>query len=805
MLMAVTWLRLDLRRRWRSLVVLALLVALSAGVVLTAVAGARRGDTAFDRLWVRTLPATATVLPNQPGFDWSKVAALPGVTAVGLFSVYYGASVEGMDGVDLGFPPANAGVFQTIERPVVLAGRMADPGRADEAAASPHFMTAHHLQVGDAVTVHLSTPAQAAEGIDASQTPPAGPRVTLRIVGVIRTPFGLDSPGDSGGMIPTYAFFEKYRADILGPGSNPPTFVNALIRLSGGEAAIPAFKAALARVTGRSDIDVWDNYATFGGPVKRVSAYEAACLLAFGLAALLAALILVGQAVARYASAAMAELLVLRAVGLTRWQAAASVALGPALAAVAGATLGTGAAIVASQWMPFGEASLAEPNPGNSADWLVLGVGWAAAVLLVTAGAAVIAWTALSAARSAEPARRSPVLAAAAAAGLPVPAVVGARFALESGRGRSAVPVRPAIAGAVAGVLGVLAALTFSAGISDAVANPARFGQTWQVGTLYGVDGQAPARPNVVDRAVAADPDVAGYLDIRIGGAQSGLVSIESFTYAPVDGKQLPVVLNAGRMPASPAEIALAPTTARSLHAGVGSVVRLTGGAAARPMTVSGIAFVPAGPHNSYDQGAWLTPGGYDRLFAGAHYAYKFIGAVMSLRPGANAAAVASRLDASVARATHVQGITFTPPAPLPVAELEDVSVLPLALGGFLALLALGAVGHALIIAVRRRRHELAVLRTLGMTGPQSRLVVVTQATVLAVIGLALGIPLGLAVGRAVWRVVADFTPLAYHSPLAVLPLVLIAPVTLLAANLLAAWPARRAARLRPGRILREE
>ena len=67
----------------------------------------------------------------------------------------------------------------------------------------------------------------------------------------------------------------------------------------------------------------------------------------------------------------------------------------------------------------------------------------------------------------------------------------------------------------------------------------------------------------MVSRAAAADPDVTGYLDVRIGGAQSGLVSIESFTYAPVDGKQVPVVLTAGRMPASPAEIALAPTTAR--------------------------------------------------------------------------------------------------------------------------------------------------------------------------------------------------------------------------------------------------
>jgi len=800
--MALTWLRLDLRRRWRSLVVLALLVALSAGVVLTAVAGARRGDTAFDRLWARTLPATVTVLPNQPGFDWAKVRALPGVTAMGLFAVYYGASVEGMDGVDMGFPLANADAAQTVERPVILAGRMFDQSRVDEVVASPHFMTAHHLRVGDTLTMHLSSPAQAAEGINASQTPPAGPQVKVRIVGVARSPFFLDSPGDSGGVLPTYALFTKYRADIEGPGDT--TYINGVIRLAGGEASIPAFKADLAQVTGRSDIDVWDNYGSFGVAFKKVSAYESACLLAFALAALLAALILVGQAVARHASAVVAELLVLRAVGLTRRQAAASAALAPCLAAAAGATLGVAGAIVASNWMPIGEASLAEPSPGISADWLVLGAGWATAVLLVASGTAAIAWTALRGG-SAAPARRSVTLMAAVRAGLPVPAAVGARFAFEPGRGRAAVPVRPAIAGAVAGVLGVLAALTFSAGISDAIANPARFGQTWQLETLFGQDGQDLAPAGVVSRAAAADRDVTGYLDMRIAGAQAGQVSIESFTYAPVDGKRVPAVLTAGRMPASPGEIALAPTTARSLHAGVGSAVRLTGGATARTLTVSGIAFVPTGPHNTYDSGAWLTPGGYDRLFAGAHYAFKFQAAVVSLRPGADAAAVAQRLDAAVAKATHAQGILFTPPSPLPVAQLRDVSVLPLALGGFLALLALGAVGHALAIAVRRRRQELAVLRTLGLTGRQTRLVVVTQASLLAVIGLALGIPLGLAVGRAIWRIVANFTPLAYHSPLAVGALALIVPVTLLAANLLAVWPGYRAARLRPGRILRDE
>ena len=48
-------------------------------------------------------------------------------------------------------------------------------------------------------------------------------------------------------------------------------------------------------------------------------------------------------------------------------------------------------------------------------------------------------------------------------------------------------------------------------------------------------------------------------------------------------------------------------------------------------------------------------------------------------------------------------------------------------------------------------------------------------------------------------------TPLAYHPPLAVWALVLIAPLALLAANLLAAWPGERAARLRSAQILRAE
>jgi ABC-type lipoprotein release transport system permease subunit len=139
------------------------------------------------------------------------------------------------------------------------------------------------------------------------------------------------------------------------------------------------------------------------------------------------------------------------------------------------------------------------------------------------------------------------------------------------------------------------------------------------------------------------------------------------------------------------------------------------------------------------------------------------------------------------------------------VAELRQVQQLPVFLAAFLALLALGAVGHALATAVRRRRHDVAVLRAMGLTRRQCRGLVVTQATLLASIGLLIGVPLGMALGRTVWRYVADTTPLLYVPPVAWWALVLIAPVALLAANLLAVRPGRRAASMRIGQVLRVE
>ncbi|HET9975663.1 MAG TPA: ABC transporter permease [Streptosporangiaceae bacterium] len=807
MRITLTWLRLESRRRWRSLLVLALLVALATGTVLTAAAGARRGETAFGRLWDSTLPATVAVLPNQPGFDWAKVRVLPEVEALSEFVVNGQPFVlTCCPQTSVGFVPIGDELGRTVERPAMLAGRMYNPARADEVVVTPRFAAFYHKGVGDVVTMRLATPGQVDANGDGGLHP-LGPSISATIIGVGRNVFGsgtADGPHSAGGVQASPALYVKYKANLI--GTNGQAFINALIRLKGGEAAIPAFRADLARVTGRPDIDVWNDREFFGGTIERASRYEAACLLAFALAALAAALFLVGQSVARYTSATVADLQVLQAVGMTPRQAVASATAPPLLAAVAGSTVGVGSAIVASRWLPIGVAAYQEPHPGISADWLVLGPGWLLAPVLVAAGAMAAAALALTARRRQAVPRRSAVAAAAATAGLGVPVVVGARFAFEPGRGRAAVPVRPALLGAVAGVLGVLAAFTFSAGVSDAAANPARFGQTWQLGTFLGEAGHDFGPAGQVLRAVARDPDVTGVDDARIGGAQSGQVSVESYTYDPVGGKQVPVVLTGGRMPAAADQIVLAPTTARQMHAVTGSVVRLSGAAGPRPLTVTGIGFVPEGPHNDYADGAWLTPAGYDRLFRGAHYSFKFHLAVLSLRPGADIQTVAARLNKTEKTIKGGQALPFSPPDPLVQVQIvKDVAVLPLALSVFLAVLAVGAVGHALSIAVSRRSHELAVLRALGLTRRQSRLVVGTQATLLALVGILFGIPLGLALGRVLWHAAAGMTPLAYQPPLAALALLLIAPAALLAANLLAAWPARRAARLPAGQILRTE
>jgi FtsX-like permease family protein len=802
------WLRIDLRRRWRSLIVLALLIAIAGATVMAALAGARRAASAQERLNSQTLSATSLILPNTPGFDWSPIRQLPEVAALTTFVVAYSGTTEGVPEESGGFPPADDGFMRTVEKPVIFSGRPVDPRRADEVIVTRQFVEHFHKGVGDTFVLVLATPSEvAAEEGSGPNGVYTGPRITMHIVGVgeSSSTWGADSPGGTGGFQPSPGLYAQYRDNIVGPDpAKSPVYINALVRLRGGEADIPQLRKDIARITGRSDIEVSNQPEQQRG-IQHGIAFEARCLLAFAIAAFVAALFLVGQAIIRYAAASTVELRTLRALGMSPRQATVTAASGPVVAGVLGAALAVGGAFVASRWFPIGSAGLLETDPGLDADWTVFGPGAAIVVVLVGTAAATAALLALGASRRTYAGRRSTVAAAAARGGLPVPMSIGTRFALEPGRGRSAVPVRPAIVGAVTGVIGIIAAFIFSAGVSDAADHPERFGQTYQLGAFAGISDHDFAPVDKLVGALRANSDVTGVGNARTavatGPSADASVSLWAYASGP---KALPVVVLHGRMPRTPGEVALAPRSVSALHTGIDRRVELRGNKG-RPetFTVTGVVLIPEGPHNGYADGGWVTDGGYDRLFKG----FKFHLVLITLRPSARTDDAATVLSRAITKADPaLKEVGLERPDPLgEVGQLREVRRLPIFLGLFLVVLAIGAVGHALATAVRRRSHDLAVLRALGMTQRQCRGVVVTQATVLAAIGLAAGVPLGFAAGRSVWRVVADYTPIQYKAPTALFVTLLVIPLAIIVANALAAWPGRRAARLRISHILRTE
>jgi hypothetical protein len=799
MTIVLAWLRLDLRRRWRSLAVLTLLLAVAGGTVMTALAGARRNASALDRFEARTLPATAAILANTPDFDWSKIRALPEVNAFTTFGPAF--PIEGLPPDAEAEPALQPATMTTIEKPVMFSGRMFDQTRSDEAIVPPDFVSHFHKGLGDTVVVVLPTPAElqaalAAGGLDRY----IGPRLTLHIVGVGTSRWFAD------GLIMSPGVVAQYAANTVGTSGDVdrPLYANALARLDGGLSAIPTFRDDVARVTGRRDLDVLDLSVWIDRPLRQRATFEARCLLALAAAAFVAAMFLVGQAIVRHTTATMAELQTLQSLGMAPRQAITAAAAGPTAVALVGGFVGIVGAIVASRWFPIGSAADAEPAPGTSADWVVLGPGLLLLVVLIAAGTVVAARVALAAGRRTLGPRRSAVATAVARGGLPVPIVVGTRFALEPGRGRAAVPVRPVLAGAVAGVLGVLAAFTFSRGVSDAAGHPERFGQTFQLSAFVGGNGTDYGPTDSLVKALGDSDEVQGLDDGRVGVATGpgGRGSVSLYTYSG-GAKPLDVVVTSGRMPRSSGEVLLAPQSMRTLHVRVGDRVALSGSKRAATFTVTGAGLVPAGSHNTYDDGGWVTDAGYDTLFDG----FKFHLVYVELRQGARTAHAAASLSATIGKSDPaLADFSLEPPEQLTaVATLREVRALPVVLGVFLALLAMGAVGHGLATAVRRRAHELAVLRALGMTRWQCRGVVITQASLLAVIGVVLGVPLGLATGRTVWKAVAEHTPLQYVSPTTGWVVLLIGPAALLVANVLAAIPGQRAARMRVSQVLRTE
>ena len=92
---------------------------------------------------------------------------------------------------------------------------------------------------------------------------------------------------------------------------------------------------------------------------------------------------------------------------------------------------------------------------------------------------------------------------------------------------------------------------------------------------------------------------------------------------------------------------------------------------------------------------------------------------------------------------------------PAEIVNYRSMGTTPALLGATLAVGAVAALALTLIASVRRRRRELALLKTLGFTRRQLAAVVAWQSTIAVGIGVIIGVPLGIIIGRALWDLFA--------------------------------------------------
>jgi hypothetical protein len=142
---------------------------------------------------------------------------------------------------------------------------------------------------------------------------------------------------------------------------------------------------------------------------------------------------------------------------------------------------------------------------------------------------------------------------------------------------------------------------------------------------------------------------------------------------------------------------------------------------------------------------------------------------------------------------------------PAEIVNYRSMGTTPAILGAGLALGAVVALGLILVTSVRRRRRELALLKTLGFTARQLSAVVAWQATVAVVIGAVVGVPLGIVLGRTLWNLFAREISVVPAPTVPVTVVVLIAIGAVALGNLVAALPARMAARTPTALLLRAE
>jgi hypothetical protein len=554
----------------------------------------------------------------------------------------------------------------------------------------------------------------------------------------------------------------------------------------------------------------------------------------------LIALAVIGQLLNRQLILDSSEFPILRALGMSRSRLAVLSLARLTLVTTAGAVAAVAVAVAASPLMPIGPARFAEPAPGIDVNLPILAAGF---VIIVAAPLLVLIPGAVRAAARppgapglvgpAAPVRLSRLSAVLGLAGS-VPGSLGVRMAFESGHGRSAVPVRSALAGTMLAVAAVVGAVVFGASFLGLVSTPHSYGQNWaqqldlQVGSvpastgrqvlagISGLSGYAGGNYGQVSVAAlggaSASASASGSGSGRASASGSG-TAVPAIGIDQLHGSRFLTLLS-GRAPAGPGQITLGPRTLRMLGLHVGQRVRVSAGNSTSMMRIVGSAVFAAftvggGSATDLGRGAAVSASVLSQpnppACPGRATCYNFF--LLRYKPGTNLHAAAGRLEAEVTRAGCPRGLCLVTAdqRPSDIEHYTGVRDTPLVLGALLGVLAVGTLSHALLAGVRRRYRDLALLKALGLVRSQLLRVVCWQATALAAASLLAGVPLGVLAGRWAWAVFAWSAGVADQADVPALLVLAAIPATALLANLIAVGPGWIEARIPAATALRSE
>ncbi len=833
--------RATLRSRGRGYLGVVVLIALVGGVAMASVAAGRRTQSAYPLFLGRTNPSALEVsvalrdaTPATSAALTRRIARLP--------HVVHAATLLGPNFELLGLPRgARAGEVPAVgsldgllarqDRMTIVAGRAADPGRADEVVVTRTAAALLRVHVGDEFDLGLLPGVSTYFALTPSPSP-ASPhyllRQRVRVVGVAvlnNQVIQDDVDRTFGYLVVTPALLR--RAIARAPGAAVAVLYG--LQLDHGDASAAAVEGEIIGAVPPGGTYQFHETARIAAAAELSVKPESVALGGFGAIAALVCLVLGAQALARQARRGADERRVLRALGARPGQIMGEGLIGSLGAVLLGAAGAVAVALLLSPLGPIGPMRAVLGSVGFDADPAVLAVG---AGTLVAVLGAVCALQAIRQAPHRPVARaargRGRSMRVAQGAGLPPAGVLGVHFALDSSRGGDDVPVRSVVAGSVVAVALVVATITFASGLSTLISHPRLYGWNW----TYVLTSSEAVPPSTLS-ALGADPDVAGW---------SGFIPVN----AQIDGVSVPMLLMSNRAAVAPPllsghgvdatdQIVLGAETLAQLHTAVGRVVTASYGSpssapvyvAPTRLRVVGSATFPAvgyssllADHPSMGVGAIISEGVLSPAFVRAitNPDPTLSGppdVFVRLKPSVGVAADRADIERIVraadrtlnadprARGAYVVALGVQRPAQ--IVNYRSMGSTPELLAVGLAAGAAVALGLTLAASVRRRRRDFAVLKSLGVTRRQLAAAVAWQATVDAALGAVVGVPLGVVGGRALWTVFARSINAVPDATVPVVAVVVVAACALAFANVVAALPGRLAARTSVAAALRAE